>query len=193
MKPQGSGCPLDRVGSALDLVRSLVEETDLHSLSEPQRGILKFGLEQVSVLLPSTDTLAQVLASLLVLLLDCRPPKDARVTANTLATVTSCLHLLQTVAGVQEWTAMSAQVTNTSRVHYYLTDRPPAGHAAGQGGHLLPLPAARPRAQSLVRPHSGAPHPGLAPAGEQVEEGAGGAGERGGHPGPAGSHPQEGG
>ena len=78
-----------------------MEETDLHSLSEPQRGILKFGLEQVPVLPLSTDPLAQVLPSLLVLLLDCRPPKDARVTADTLATVTSCLHL-QTVAGVQE-------------------------------------------------------------------------------------------
>ena len=49
MKPQGGGRPLDRAGPALDLVRSLVEETDLHSLSEPQRGILKFGLEQVTV------------------------------------------------------------------------------------------------------------------------------------------------
>lgn len=100
MKPQGGGRPLDRAGPALDLVRSLVEETDVHSLSEPQRGILKFGLEQVPVLPLSTDPLAQVLPSLLVLLLDCRPPKDARVTADTLATVTSCLHLVQTVAGV---------------------------------------------------------------------------------------------
>ena len=54
--------------------------------------------------------MAQVLPSLLVLLLDCRPPKDARVTTDTLATVTSCLHLVQTLAGVQEWTAMTALV-----------------------------------------------------------------------------------
>ena len=52
VKPQGGGRPLDRAGPALDLVRSLVEETDLHSLSEPQRGILKFGLEQVAILTP---------------------------------------------------------------------------------------------------------------------------------------------
>ena len=53
-----------------------------------------------------------MLPSLLVLLLDCRPPKEARVTPDTLATVTSCLHLLQTLAGVQEWTAMTALVSN---------------------------------------------------------------------------------
>ena len=42
--------------------------------------------------LPSPpDPLSQVLPTLLVLLLTCRPAKHARVTANTLASVTSCL------------------------------------------------------------------------------------------------------
>ena len=68
----------------------------------------------MTVLPQSTDTPAQVLPSLLVLLLDCRPPKDARVTADTLVTVTSCLNLLQSAAGVQEWSDMTTQVTTRS-------------------------------------------------------------------------------
>ena len=50
-----SGKGWERVSSALDLLKTLVEETNMAALSGPEKGILKFQVEQVSIQLPSVN------------------------------------------------------------------------------------------------------------------------------------------
>ena len=44
-----TGKSLERVDSALGLLKTLVEETNMAALSGPEKGILKFQVEQVSI------------------------------------------------------------------------------------------------------------------------------------------------
>ena len=46
-----SGKSWERVNSALGLLKTLVEETNMSALSGPEKGILKFQVEQVSICL----------------------------------------------------------------------------------------------------------------------------------------------
>ena len=50
-----SGRSWERVDSALGLLKTLVEETDMAALSGPEKDILKFQVEQVSIQPPSVN------------------------------------------------------------------------------------------------------------------------------------------
>jgi hypothetical protein len=101
----GQGRASDRAASALGLVHALLEETDMHALSEPERGILRFQLDHL-------------LPSLLALALECRPAKEpgATVSGEALTSCLACLRLLQLVAGVQEWRAATGQLVPAAKL-----------------------------------------------------------------------------
>ena len=114
-----SGRSWERVDSALGLLKTLVEETDMAALSGPEKDILKFQVEQVSRCpdfrwsqydTVSIHHLLKVLPSVMVLALECKPAKESLMADGALSSVMSVLDLLHILASVPEWSATVGQV-----------------------------------------------------------------------------------
>ena len=98
-----SGRSWERVDSALGLLKTLVEETDMAALSGPEKDILKFQVEQV-------------LSSVMVLALECKLVKEGSMADGALSSFMSVLGLLHILASVPEWSATVGQTVQADKL-----------------------------------------------------------------------------
>jgi len=93
----------EHISSALGLLKTLVEESNMAALSGPEKGILKFQVEQV-------------LPSVMVLALECKPGKEGLMADGALPSFLSVLDLLHILASVSEWSATVGQAVQASKL-----------------------------------------------------------------------------
>jgi len=98
-----SGKGWERVSSALGLLKTLVEETNMAALSGPEKGILKFQVEQV-------------LPSVMVLALECKPAKEGLMADGAVPSFLSVLDLLHILANVPQWSATVGQAVQAAKL-----------------------------------------------------------------------------
>jgi len=99
-----SGRSFEQVESAFKLLKTLVEETSMEALSGPQKEILKFQVEQV-------------LPSLMVLAIECKPAKESMVADGALSSFLSVLDIFHVLSTVPEWSSTVAQAVQSTKLY----------------------------------------------------------------------------